>query len=247
MKNNKSGLKIGQIVVTLSVLFIVAASTQLFIISKNNNIKTETRNVGLEEKNDTRKIVATSRSGNYRESTIKQITEIDNISEDVVEEKLEESKNYRSIEEIEISKDMDLTISTGISKEDFKKLMKNLKFDTSRFFYENSDIIYDLCQKYELNEIFFCGLIAGEAGWDISERHRNNCNYISMMSKGRLIKYTTTKEGLEAAAKLLHTKYFSEGGMYYSGKTLEDVQKMFCPKSSKWVNLIYDCMQQIVK
>ena len=125
--------------------------------------------------------------------------------------------------------------------------MKNLKRDKSKFFSENSDIIYDLCYKYQLNEIFFCGLIAGEAGWDISENHRNSCNYISMMSKGKLIKYKTTKEGLEAAAKLLHTKYLSEGGAYYSGKTLSDVQKKFCPKSSTWVNLIYDCMEQIIK
>lgn len=247
MKNNsKSGLKIGQIVVTLSVLFIVATSTQLFIINeKNNNSKTKAKNIDLEEKSINRKIATTSRGGNYREST-KQIQETKNISEDVVKEESEKKKNFTAIEEIEISKDMDLTISTGISKEDFRKLMENLKRDTSGFFSENSDIIYDLCYEYQLNEIFFCGLIAGEAGWDISENHRNSCNYISMMSKGKLIKYKTTKEGLEAATKLLHNKYLSEGGAYYSGKTLEDIQKKFCPKSSTWVNLIYNCMQQIV-
>lgn len=250
MKNNsKSGLKISDIIATLSAFFIIATSTQLFITNKDNEqteSEIEIQEVSLEEKEVDRKIEATSRSGNYRERT-KQTIETNNTSEDVVEEKVEGTKKYKSIEEIEISKNMDLTITTGISKEDFKKLMKNLKCDTSGFFYKNSDTIYDLCQKYELNEIFFCGLIAGESGWNISANHRNKCNYISMMSKGKLIRYATPEEGLEAAAKLLHNKYLSEGGAYYSGKTLANVQKIFCPNSSTWVNLIYGCMKQVIK
>lgn len=250
MKNNsKSGLKISEIIATLSAFIIIATSTQLFITNKDNEqteSEIEIQEVSLEEKEVDRKIEATSRSGNYRMST-SQTIETNNTSEDVVEEKVEETKQYKSIEEIEISKNMDLTITTGISKEDFKKLMKNLKCDTSGFFYKNSDTIYDLCQKYELNEIFFCGLIAGESGWNISSNHRNKCNYISMMSKGKLIRYATPEEGLEAAAKLLHNKYLSEGGAYYSGKTLANVQKIFCPNSSTWVNLIYGCMKQVIK
>lgn len=243
MKNNsKSGLKISEIIVTLSTLLIVAISTQLFIIS--NNSKTEIQKTDIVEKSIDKKIATTSRSGNYRGGSKQKIEEN---NKNVILENIEEINKYITIEQIKISEDMDLTIPTGISKEDFRKLMKNLKRDKSKFFSENSDIIYDLCYKYQLNEIFFCGLIAGEAGWDISENHRNSCNYISMMSKGKLIKYKTTKEGLEAAAKLLHTKYLSEGGAYYSGKTLSDVQKKFCPKSSTWVNLIYDCMEQIIK
>ena len=64
---------------------------------------------------------------------------------------------------ITISKDMDLSIRCGVSKEVFKAWMKNLKLDTSGFFYQNSDIIYDLCQKYGINEVFFCGLISAES------------------------------------------------------------------------------------
>ena len=142
---------------------------------------------------------------------------------------------------------MDLTKRTGVSKEDFKELMKNLKVDTSGFFYENSDTIYDLCEKYELNEVFFCGLIAAESGWNIQSNHRRAHNYISMMSKGKLIKYASEEAGLEAAAKLLHTKYLTPGGAYYRGKTLASVQKIFCPNSSTWVGLVYGCMKQVVK
>lgn len=167
------------------------------------------------------------------------------VEEQAKQEQVQEV-TYKKIEEITISKNMDLTKRCGISKEDFKKLMKSLKKDTTKFFYTNSDLIYDLCEKYEINEIFFCGLIAAESGWNIVESHRVKCNYISMMSNGKLIKYSSTKSGLEAAAKLLHKKYLTPSGEYYNGKTLKGVQKMFCPDSD-WVDLVYDCMRQIVK
>ena len=51
-----------------------------------------------------------------------------------------------------------------------KNLRKGLKCDTSGFFYENSDTIYDLCQRYELNEVFFCGLIAAESRMEYNKK-----------------------------------------------------------------------------
>ena len=159
----------------------------------------------------------------------------------------EPQPTYISIDEIEISRDMDLTQRCGVSKEDFITLMTDLKVDYSGFFAENAETIYDLCEEYELNEIFFCGLIAAESGWNISSSHRNKHNYISMMSSNGMITYSSEEEGLEAAAKLLHNKYLSEGGSCYYGTTLSCVQKRFCPNSSTWVGLVYGCMKQIVK
>ena len=262
-KNSKSGLCLKHII-TIIITILVFAGIQLFVL-KNNNILTLTSNIEeniqadvaeVESKTDeTEEVVeedsvtvarvasedTTSRSSMERETTSEEVTEtIETVAEEVVE------PQYKSISEITISKDMDLTQRCGVSKEDFKILMTNLKVDTSGFFEENSDTIYDVCEKYEINEIFFCGLIAGESGWNISSNHKRTHNYISMMSGGKLISYSTVEEGLEAAAKLLHTYYLSEGGSFYSGKTLSAVKKKFCPSSSTWVNLIYSCMSQIV-
>ena len=157
-----------------------------------------------------------------------------------------EKEYYITIDEITISRNMDLTKRCGVSKEDFKILLTNLRPDTTGFFEENSDTIYDLCEKYEINEIFFCGLIAAESGWKIASNHRNTNNFVSMMSKGKLIRYDTPEEGLEAAAKLLHDRYLTEGGSYYNGKTLSGVQIRYCPNSSTWVGLVYGCMNVIV-
>lgn len=154
---------------------------------------------------------------------------------------------YTKIEDITISKDMDLTIRTGVSKKDFKTLISNVKYDTSKFFYDNSDFIYDLCEEYQINEIFFCGLISAESGWNIASNHRRTFNYISLMTKNGLIQYDSVEGGLTAAAKALHNNYLTEGGRFYHGKTLVGVKTKFCPASSTWVDLVYGRMQQIIK
>ena len=159
----------------------------------------------------------------------------------------EVEQNYTKPKDVKISKNMNLTKRTGLSKEDFKKVMKNLKSDKSKFFYRNADTIYELCEKYEINEIFFCGLIAAESGWNIAGNHRNTHNYISLMYKGKLIKYSSEEEGLEVAAQKLHQNYLTKGGKYYNGKTITGVQKRFCPASDTWDDLVYGCMKYVLK
>ncbi len=166
-------------------------------------------------------------------------------SEEINVENIEEQ--YAKLEDIKISRDMDLSVRTGISKEDFKELISRVKYDTSKFFFNNSDMIYDLCEEYQINEIFFCGLISAESGWNIASNHRRTHNYISLMTKKGLIYYESVEVGLTAAAKALHNNYLTEGGRFYHGKTLYGVKTKFCPASSTWVELVYGRMQQITK
>lgn len=149
------------------------------------------------------------------------------------------------IEDIVISKDMDLTVRTGVSKEDFITLMTNMRADTSGFFEENAALIYDYCEQYQINEIFFVGLISAESGWNIATNHRRTHNYISLMSANGLIRYSSVESGIETAAKVLHEKYLTPGGAFYYGSTLAGVKTRFCPASSTWVNLVYSRMQQV--
>lgn len=155
---------------------------------------------------------------------------------------------YTTIEGIKIAKDMDLTQRCNLSREDFMALMAGVKADTSGFFEENAGLIYDICEKYELNEIFFCGLISAESGWDIAGNHRRTHNYISLMGNGgMLLQFASVEQGLEKAASTLHDNYLSEGGRFYYGKTLEAVRTRFCPVNPNWTNLVYGRMTQIVK
>lgn len=152
---------------------------------------------------------------------------------------------YIKIKDVHISKTMDLTVRTGLSKKDFIKLISGVKYDTSGFFEDNAGKIYDLCEKYKINEIFFCGLISAESSWNIASNHRKTHNYISLMRRGKLIKYNSVDEGLTVAAQKLHYNYLTPSGKFYYGKTLRGVKTKFCPSPS-WVNLVYGRMKQIV-
>ena len=263
MKNNEKMniniiLYITAIGIIFSTIFFIYNAAQTKYIESVGAEQDETEEVQNNEEVEIAKVetqeVSSRKSMNDRHSTETQTEnnqteqiEATNQEQNQEPENIEPEKTYTQIKDVKISKDMDLTVSTNLSKEDFKTVISGVKQDTSKFFYNNSDLIYDLCQKYELNEIFFCGLISAESGWNIADNHRRTHNYISLMSKGNLIKYNSVEEGLEVAAKTLHNKYLTKGGVFYYGKTLSAVKTKFCPASSTWVNLVYGRMKQIIK
>lgn len=263
MKNNEKMniniiLYITAIGIIFSTIFFIYNAAQTKYIESVGAEQDETEEIQTNEEVEIAKVetqeVSSRKSMNDRKSAetqtendqTEQIEEI-NQEQNQEPENVEPEKTYTQIKDVKISKDMDLTVSTNLSKEDFKTVISGVKQDTSKFFYNNSDLIYDLCQKYELNEIFFCGLISAESGWNIADNHRRTHNYISLMSKGNLIKYNSVEEGLEVAAKTLHNKYLTKGGVFYYGKTISAVKTKFCPASSTWVNLVYGRMKQIIK
>ena len=263
MKNNEKMniniiLYITAIGIIFSTIFFIYNTAQTKYIESVGAEQDETEEVQTNEEVEIAKVetqeVSSRKSMNDRQSTETQTEnnqteqiEATNQEQNQEPENIEPEKTYTQIKDVKISKDMDLTVSTNLSKEDFKTVISGVKQDTSKFFYNNSDLIYDLCQKYELNEIFFCGLISAESGWKIADNHRRTHNYISLMSKGNLLKYNSVEEGLEVAAKTLHNKYLTKGGVFYYGKTLSAVKTKFCPASSTWVNLVYGRMKQIIK
>lgn len=236
------------------------------IIANANNqeyLQSEEQNENIadkEETNEARTIKAeiTSRSQDETREEINlqgnvgmiNIESIEHSLQEEIEESVENVEEVPAttpIEEVTVSRDMDLTVRTGLSREDFITLIAGVEEDTSGFFEENAGLIYDLCEKYQINEIFFCGLIAGESGWKIADNHRRTYNYISLMSHGGLIRYSSVEDGLEKAAMALHNNYLTEGGRFYYGPTLAGVKTRFCPASSTWINLIYGNMERILK
>lgn len=228
----------------------------------NNEVKKETKNETKKDaKKETKKEVSKNiKKENNNENKEKKIktTNIIKRKSKKKESKKEKQEETKIIEQnaqntnstgkikVSISRGMDLTKRTGLSKEQFKKLIKHVPQDTSKFFYNNADTIYDLCAKYQINEIFFCGLISAESGWNIVGNHRKTHNYVSLMSGGKLIHYSSTSEGLTVAAKVLHNNYLTPKGKFYGGKTLAGVQKKYCPSGS-WIGLVYGRMNDIVR
>lgn len=247
------------ILVSIIVLAAVAVAIGNYITAQelkssklNNSNGEEVANIVSENSKATvaqtsmRDTIISSRSSERRDETV-SISVIEEPEEESIAEEQENLVVVSTpIEEVTISVDMDLTVRTGLSKEDFIKLISNVEEDTSGFFEENASYIYDVCEKYSLNEIFFCGLISAESGWDIAQSHRNTHNYISLMSSNGLIRFSSVEEGLEKAAQTLHDKYLTPGGCFYYGSTLAGMKTRFCPASSTWVSLVYGRMEQIM-
>lgn len=251
MKNNKSKSGSIRLITIINILLIMTA--MMYTISlKYENVQIAKKEK-LEKENQIQVATVAEAENNETETKITSrslTTSRQQVNteepEEVVEEVQEPEIEYTKIEDVKISKNMDLTVRTGLSREDFIELMSGVKHDKSGFFEENAGTIYDLCEEYEINEIFFCGLISAESGWNIASNHRRTYNYISLMKNGKLIQYSSVEDGLETAAKKLHDNYLTPGGKFYHGKTLSGVKTRFCPASSTWVDLVYGRMKQIV-
>lgn len=243
MKDSKSALKIKQLISVFLIIMTLGTYIGLF---KTNERQIQISKFETKKEVEEQETIEVAQETSYERDM--KVTSRSEVNRDKKENEIPQAViKYKKIEEITISRDMDLSVRCGVSKEDFIKLIENMKVDYSGFFAKNAGIIYDLCEKYEINEIFFCGLIGAESGWNIASSHRNAHNYISMMSSKGLIRYSSDEEGLEAATKLLHNKYLTQGGSCYSGKTLSAIQKRFCPNSNTWVGLVFGCMKQVVK
>ena len=207
--------------------------------------KKENKDLKKKEEKDSNK--ASEQEKNSKNDTKKTTEKKDSSKKETTTKKENKKSTTKtvSISKVKISRNMDLTKRTGLSRKDFIKLMSGVRADTSGFFEKNAGKIYDLCEKYSINEIFFCGLISAESGWNIASNHRRTHNYISLMKNGKLISYGSVNEGLEVAAQKLHYNYLTPGGKFYHGKTLSGVKTCFCPSSS-WVGLVYGRMRQIL-
>ena len=158
-----------------------------------------------------------------------------------------EVEKYINLDDLAISFDMDVSVRTGLSKEDFVTLIEECPYDYTGWFEENAELLYDTCEEYEINEIFFCGLIAAESGWESVPAHRYTHNYISMMGGGGLMPFGSLEEGIEESAKLLRDNYLTEGGVYYHGTSISGVKVSFCPGSPTWEGLVFGCMSYLVQ
>lgn len=161
-------------------------------------------------------------------------------------EEYEELRQYIKLEDLKISFDMDVSKTTGLSKEDFIKFVQNMKCDRTGILAKNAGCIWECCQKYNVNEIFVLGICGIESAWCSAPQHQNTHNYSSLMTGGKLIPYPSDEAGFEAMIKLLGERYLTPGASFYHGATITGVGRCYCNPTS-WPGKVYTCMQQAMK
>lgn len=161
-------------------------------------------------------------------------------------EQYDELVQYTKIEDVKISFNMDVSKTTGLSKEDFIKLVQNMRYDRTGILARNAGHIWELCHKYNVNEIFVLGICGIESAWCSAPQHQSTHNYCSLMTGGKLIAYPSDEAGFEAMISLLGQKYLTPGASLYHGATITGVGRCYCNPTS-WPKKVYTCMQQVFK
>lgn len=176
-------------------------------------------------------------------TTTAQQTEVTTQQEQQEQLETEDDQNqdWITLDEVQISLDMDISQPTGLSKEDFVKLINNLPYDKKGYFKRNAETIWSMCQEKGVNEIAACGIIAQESGWGKCHGWGKN-NYFGISGGS----YSTEEAGVRAFITLLGDKYLHKGGKFYKGKTLHAVGLTYCD-GTKWPKAVYGCMKMILK
>ncbi len=160
------------------------------------------------------------------------------------EQAYEEIIQYIKLEDVKISFDMDVSKTTGLSKEDFIYLVQKMKYDKTGILEKNAGWIWECCKKYNVNEIFVLGICGIESAWCSASQHQRTHNYSSLMKGGKLIQYASDEAGFEAMIKLLGQKYLTPGASLYHGSTITGVGRSYC-NATTWPKKVYTCMQQV--
>lgn len=218
-------------------------NVKLLVGVSDNLMMNEPKSVGLE-------VGVSKELEQFLRNTLPEVEklEVDTVTSPA---EVEPKKDYKSLDEVKISRDMDLTQTTGLSREDFCKLLADFKFDYAGFYEENAGQIWDLSQKYQVNEIFICGVFALESYYGSDDRHIAANNFGSIMTgDGQMVRYSSVKDGIEANYKLFANCYLSPDGKYYKGVTLDSIGDTYCPPTPdcpSWADKVYTCMQYFLE
>lgn len=156
-------------------------------------------------------------------------------------ESIPENQGSISLQELEISFDMDVSKPTGLSRDDFIYIMEKLPYDRNGYFSRNAGVIWDECNQRGVNEIFVCGITAWESGWAQVAGFGTN-NYFGIRGGN----YTTEADGIRGLVSLLADNYLYEGGVCYNGPTITGVGYYYCDPD-EWPDKVYGCMALIVE
>ena len=138
-----------------------------------------------------------------------------------------------------VNLEMDLTQKSGLTLEDYKRILKNNNSDKNKIFENNYDAFYNIEQKYNINGVFLASIAIHESGWGTSRiavDKKNLFGFGSYDSSPYESSYTfnTYEEGLEVVARALIKNYLNAAGTivfdgetatgaYYNGPTLPGV------------------------
>lgn len=146
---------------------------------------------------------------------------------------------------------------SGLSLEQFKKVLGNDSNDKNNVFTENAEYFYYIEQQYNINGIFVAAVGIHESGWGTSSISKNKKNLFGYGAydsdpSGSAYTFQSYAEGIDLIARVF-VKYYlnpkgtpiyggeTASGTYYEGATLTAVNKRYATDKN-WANGVFKWM-----
>ena len=218
-------------------------STKITTLSKNTQLKV------LQIDGDWCKISINGKKGWVKSQNIASIYSNPNF----IDEDLNKNITY--------SFDMALNKPSGLSLEQFKKVLSDSK-DVNGIFSSNAEYFYYIEKQYNINGIFVAAIGIHESGWGTSRSAKNKNNLFGYRAYdsspyNSASTFETYAEGIDFIARML-VKYYlnpkgtaiSNGetavGTYYNGNTVSAVNKKYATDTG-WAEKVYNYMEYLYK
>ena len=166
------------------------------------------------------------------------------------------------IQKIKLSLEIDMPLNkpSGLTEDDFVKVLSNNPDDENNIFSDNARLFYEMESKYGLNGIFLAAIGIHESNWGrstIAQRKKNLFGYGAYDDSPFASSYTfdSYEYGIELVAKILVKYYLNEEGTpiydgetaaatYYNGPTTNGVGQRYA-SDPEWGNKVFDTMSYL--
>lgn len=157
-----------------------------------------------------------------------------------------------------LSYEINVNEPSGLTLEDFKKVLSNNPKDVNKIFENNAEVFYNLEQKYRINGLFIAALGIHESAWGTSAIAKDKLNLFGYGAYDdtpyeSALTFNSYAEGIETVTKSLIKNYLNVAGTeiyngetatgkYYHGTTVSSINIKYATDEN-WSNAIYNIME----
>lgn len=178
----------------------------------------------------------------------------------LIEENLGSDEQTKSKEALlaSLSFNMSLNKPSGLTLEQFRKVLSNNEKDSNKIFENNADYFYYIEKQYGINGVFVAAVGIHESGWGTSKICLNKKNLFGYGAYDRspyssAYSYSDYSESIDLIARVFSKYYLNPAGTsiydgqvasgaYYNGSTLTGVNKKYATDKN-WANAVYSWMK----
>ena len=158
-----------------------------------------------------------------------------------------------------LSFDMELNKPSGLSLEQFKKILTDSK-DVNKVMEKNAQYFYYIEEQYNINGVFVAAVAIHESGWGTSKISKDKYNLFGYGAYdsspyNSAYEFSDYSESIDLIARVFVKYYLNAkgttiyggeqaSGKYYNGPTLTGVNKKYATDKN-WANAVYKHMEYL--